>query len=109
MVSSIDFGENGYAKPSIVDFLMYGRMVNHNSHGSKPPMSIRVIALNSFVLPIRKVVSEMLVCRVVALMEVIKTDYRLFVCVFCKMEFCSPRRFKELPCNGYAAIGGMFL
>lgn len=48
---------------------MTGHTVNHISRSSKPPMSNRVVALNSFVLLAREVVSVLLLYRVVALME----------------------------------------
>ena len=50
---------------------MTGLTVTHKSHSSKPPMSSRVDALNSFVLLARKVVSVLLLDRVDALMEII--------------------------------------
>lgn len=47
---------------------MTGQTATHKSHSSKPPMSNRVNALNSFVLLARKVVSVLLLDRVDALM-----------------------------------------
>ena len=47
---------------------MTGHTVNHISRSSEPPMSNRVVALNSFVLLAREVVSVQLQYRVVALM-----------------------------------------
>lgn len=70
-------------------------------------MSNRVVALNSFVPPVRIVVSVMLVYRVVALMEKILTDYRLIVCgcaVIWKC-FAPPRRSgKRFLGDDYAAF-----
>jgi hypothetical protein len=48
---------------------MTGYTVTTSSHSSEPPISNRVIALNSFVLLARKVVSVLLLDRVYALME----------------------------------------
>ena len=58
----------GKAKPASSGFLMTGHTVSHISHSSEPPMSNRVVALNSFVLLAREVVSVLLLYRVVALM-----------------------------------------
>ena len=63
-------------KASVFDILA---MVTHSPSGSKPPMSSRVIALNSFVLPARRWVSVMLLDRVIALTDIILTDYLLFL------------------------------
>jgi len=48
---------------------MTGHTVNHIFRSSEPPMSNRVIALNSFVPLAREVVSVLLLYRVIALME----------------------------------------
>jgi hypothetical protein len=55
------------AKLASACFFFVGLAVNHFSHGGEPPMSNRVVALNSFVPPARIVVSVMLLYRVVAL------------------------------------------
>jgi hypothetical protein len=60
--------ENVYGKASVGVLLYVGLAVNHFSSGGEPPMSNRVVALNSFVPPVRTVVSVLLRYRVVALM-----------------------------------------
>ena len=65
------------SKAGVGVFFYVGLAVNHISSGGEPPMSSRVVALNSFVPPIRIVVSAMLQYRVVALMVKFLTDYRL--------------------------------
>ena len=60
---------NEYNKASVGVFCYAGLTVYHISSGGEPPMSNRVVALNSFVPPIRIVVSVLLRYRVVALMD----------------------------------------
>ena len=93
---------------------MTGHTVNHISRSSEPPMSNRVVALNSFVLLAREVVSVLLLYRVVALMVffVDRLPALFVVAKGCLSEvrFASPRRFGEtLPAMGYAAFCGWFL
>ncbi len=54
----------GAAKPASSGFWMTGHTVNHIFCSSKPPISIRVVALYSFVLLACKVVSVILLYRV---------------------------------------------
>ena len=61
----------GIAKPASSGFWMTGHTVNHTFRSSKPPISNRVVALNSFVLLAREVVSVLLFLRVYALMVTI--------------------------------------
>jgi len=64
----------GTARLASACFPFFGLTVNHIPVGGEPPMSNRVVALNSFVPPVRTVASALLQNRVVALMDNIVTD-----------------------------------
>jgi len=85
------------SKASVGVFFLCRPCGNHFPYGGEPPMSNRVVALNSFVPPVRIVVSVMLQYRVVALKVCILTDYRLsFLWSLWKRKCLAPlRRFMK--------------
>ena len=103
--------EKWNSKASVRLFSYVGLAVNHISSGGEPPMSNRVVALNSFVPPVRTVASVLLLDRVVALMEKSLTDLPALLSVVAVETEVLPRRDASgsLPWIGYAAAFGRFL
>ena len=90
---------------------MTGHTVNHTFRSSKPPISNRVVALNSFVLLAREVVSVLLFLRVYALMVTIVDQLPALYSDAKGYEteaiHVSLRRIREtLPVRNYAAFSG---